>query len=314
MKIKYLISILPLFGLVSCGGQKDNKSAIEFDFTCTQDFTNSDTLSFMLVPGVDFFASKEQKIVVDWGDGKSKTLSSSDMPDGYICQPHKYEQNKTYHVKIDGSIGLFNLDSIDDEIVLSDGNINTDNFVINSMANVFILDETFYPSVLHLSVKTKDEKISKATNLTINHTFADTQYIFLTDTSLKTVTLPDTLVTLNDSFFEGLSTLETVNIAENGYLATIEDCVFDGCSSLKQFVVPPYTRNLGSCVFDGCSSLETVRFQSILPPVIKNNTFDLDNLPKKIVVPSGTKDSYKAVWGSEEIGAPQAVLDKIVEE
>lgn len=298
MKYKYAFCLISLLSLLSCNnGGASSKSSIEFDFIADHTFTSSNSLKFLLVPGVDFFLTQDtkQEIAINWGDGNKEKFAPTDLENEYLICSHNYDEDKTYNVSISGSIGCFSFaSSIDDSTTpLSDGDINIDNVVINSMASIFMIDSDSYSSTLVLSTKTSDGKISKATNVKIKHNFVSLERVLLTDTSLETIDLPNSLIVINDSSFKDLKNLTSINLPSDSCLTIIEDNAFSGCSSLENFVVPRYVATMGEDVFKECSALKKVRFESIIPPEMSDTTFDVNNAPEVISVPVGSKTYYE---------------------
>lgn len=82
--------------------------------------------------------------------------------------------------------------------------------------------------------------------------------VFQKSTTLKSIVLPDTLVSIGDSAFSGCSSLESVNIP-NGVTA-IGDWTFQNCSSLTSIVIPKGVTRLGMRAFYGCENLTVITF------------------------------------------------------
>ena len=73
---------------------------------------------------------------------------------------------------------------------------------------------------------------------------------------LKTVTLPNTLITVGHRAFFNCSLLENINIPRS--LVTIENGAFFNCRNLKEINLPDTLRSLGSRAFSGCMGLKTL--------------------------------------------------------
>lgn len=143
-------------------------------------------------------------------------------------------------------------------------------------------------------------------------------------TSLNTVILPSGLESLGSSAFSGCSSLSKVVMSDKLKeieSTTFKDCVelqdvtfgksigtigsssFFHCPKLTKLIIPVTVKNIEDYAFSytGLSDL-TVMWPS--PIVINNNVFDGINLSKStLIVPSGTKELYKATPGWQNFGA-----------
>lgn len=325
MKLKYLVlALLPLSGLVSCNKVKGD---IEFDFTAVRKYSGTNKLSFVLVPSSEILSPKgNYHIDVIWGDGKSDTFTKEDldMEEFVFACSHNYEQAKDYRVKIVGTISGISFaeaqfDSsqkvIEYTTMFSDDNINIDNFVVNSFSR--LASATDYSDIV-LGGVTSTGAISKMSNVTINYPISFFSGFTFDKTSLKTVTLPSSLMRITNSDFAGLETLETINLPNDSKITAIDDGAFLNCSSLKSFTVPSYVYELSGKseeevgVFTGCTSLKTIKFLSTTPTIITSTTFDPSYIPEKIIVPKGYKNAYITEWTDRKV--PEKVIAKIVEE
>ena len=73
---------------------------------------------------------------------------------------------------------------------------------------------------------------------------------------LKSVTIPDSVVSIGESAFSGCSGLESVTIP-NG-VTNIGASAFSGCSGLTSMTIPDSVTNIGYAAFGGCSGLTSV--------------------------------------------------------
>jgi hypothetical protein len=71
---------------------------------------------------------------------------------------------------------------------------------------------------------------------------------------LKTVRLPNTLISLGRRAFFNCFLLETINMPRS--LVSIEDGVFYNCRSLREIDIPDTLKRLGSGAFSGCLGME----------------------------------------------------------
>lgn len=75
---------------------------------------------------------------------------------------------------------------------------------------------------------------------------------------LENVYIPESVSLIDDSAFAGCTSLVTVEIDENIGIQTLPESMFEDCSSLENFVIPPNIEVLGDFLFKNCTSLETV--------------------------------------------------------
>ena len=77
-----------------------------------------------------------------------------------------------------------------------------------------------------------------------------------TNTSVKTVTLPSTLVTLGSQVFRNFAGIETITVPES--VTSIGESAFSHCSSLKEITLPSALSSIPSYCFYDCTSLEEI--------------------------------------------------------
>ena len=76
------------------------------------------------------------------------------------------------------------------------------------------------------------------------------------NTSIVTVSLPDSLITMGSGVFTGCTNLASLNIPEG--VTTIADSFCKGCTSLKTVKLSSKTESIQKSAFDGCTSLQTI--------------------------------------------------------
>lgn len=76
---------------------------------------------------------------------------------------------------------------------------------------------------------------------------------------------------------------------------SIENSVFQKCSSIKTLTLPSTIKHIGSYAFNSCPSLHTIEIKAITPP--KWNNGMLSKYPI-IYIPKGTKTAYQEAWGT----------------
>ena len=74
--------------------------------------------------------------------------------------------------------------------------------------------------------------------------------------SLTSITIPDSVTSIGDYVFNGCSSLTSVTIPDG--VTSIGDSAFEGCSSLTSITIPDSVTSIGGGAFDGCSSLTSI--------------------------------------------------------
>ena len=81
-------------------------------------------------------------------------------------------------------------------------------------------------------------------------------YTFSDCTSLKDITIPDSVTSIDGSAFSGCTSLSKVNLPKK--LTTIDGGIFRDCTSLKEIVIPDSVTSIGGSAFSGCTSLAEI--------------------------------------------------------
>ena len=90
-------------------------------------------------------------------------------------------------------------------------------------------------------------------------------YAFKGCTNIKTVSLPNTLITISGNAFSGCTALTQINISES--VSSVGASSFSGCTSLKTIDFPKSLKTIGASAFSGCKALENVSFNDGLTTV-----------------------------------------------
>lgn len=119
---------------------------------------------------------------------------------------------------------------------------------------------------------------------------------------ITSISIPESVETIGRGAFQYCSDLAFVAIG-NG-VKEIRYEAFDGCYSLTNVTIPDSVTMIGNNAFSNCSSLETVYCKPDVPPTSGYwpgerswNAFDNNASGRKIYVPSGSTDAYKAADG-----------------
>lgn len=81
-------------------------------------------------------------------------------------------------------------------------------------------------------------------------------FLFLNNTKITSVTLPETLKTIGSRVFEGCTALRSVSIPDS--VTRIESEAFRGCTSLETVKLPSSLEEINWGTFEGCTSLSKI--------------------------------------------------------
>ena len=117
------------------------------------------------------------------------------------------------------------------------------------------------------------------------------RYAFQNCTSLTSIKIPNSVTTIKNSVFNGCTSLTSVTIPNS--VTDIEGSAFYGCASLTSIIIPNSVKRIYSMVFNGCTSLKNIKVSSL------NEVYDdIDGIlvtkdKKEIITcPQGRKGSY----------------------
>ena len=79
-------------------------------------------------------------------------------------------------------------------------------------------------------------------------------------TSVKTVTLPDSIVTIGKNAFSGYESLESINIPSS--VTSIGDMAFAGCRNLNSVTIPNGMTSIGDRAFEWCRKFTDITIPS----------------------------------------------------
>lgn len=103
-------------------------------------------------------------------------------------------------------------------------------------------------------------------------------------TGIKSVVLPDTVMSLGTTVFASCTSLTSVELSEN--LTEISDSLFKDCKLLSSVSIPKKVMTIGIYAFSGCSALESI----VIPEgvtSIGNYAFQNCSNFKEVVIPKG---------------------------
>ena len=111
-------------------------------------------------------------------------------------------------------------------------------------------------------------------------------------TSLASITLPEGLTTIERDAFWRCTSLTSITLPEG--VTTIGAWAFAYCTSLASITLPEGVTTIGEDAFRECTSLASVYCKPTTPPAGRWGMFDSNASGRKIYVPAGSVDAYKA--------------------
>ncbi len=102
--------------------------------------------------------------------------------------------------------------------------------------------------------------------------------------SLRSVTIPESVTLIEHSAFNGCSSLESVTIPEG--VTTIGGSAFYRCSSLRSVTIPEGVTSIGERAFEDCSSLTSVTIPESVT-LIDSFAFDGCSSLESVTIPEG---------------------------
>ena len=110
-------------------------------------------------------------------------------------------------------------------------------------------------------------------------------------TGCKNTIIPDSVVEIDQSAFEGCTGLDSIIIPES--VMEIRSNAFENCSGLKMVSILGKLKIVKESTFAGCTSLETITLPAGIK-TIENNAFKGCTSLKKINVPAKKSDYYRS--------------------
>ncbi|WP_159017796.1 leucine-rich repeat domain-containing protein [Algibacter sp. L3A6] len=140
--------------------------------------------------------------------------------------------------------------------------------------------------------------------LEINHIMSGVESVgdgaFNGNSSVTSVTTPNTLSTMGTSVFRGMTNLETVDLSASTLLTEIPSQTFRDATSITSIILPENVTSIGASAFLNLNNLSTVKVLNPVPAAITASEFSGVNLANaSLYVPSEeAKAAYEVadVW------------------
>ena len=124
-------------------------------------------------------------------------------------------------------------------------------------------------------------------------------YAFSRCIALVSVTIPSGVTMIGDSAFYECISLTSISIPDG--VKTIGSYAFYNCGRLKSITIPESVTRVENFALFCCSKLESVYCKATTPPTISGYyVFDHHRAERKIYVPKGSVDAYRAAEGWSE--------------
>ena len=116
---------------------------------------------------------------------------------------------------------------------------------------------------------------------------------FQTCLALSSVTIPNGVIGISSYAFSNGYALSSITIPDS--VTNIGGSAFQNCSSLSSITIPDRVTIIGGSAFANCSYMSYIKFESTTPPTVpSSNAWTNVSTSTKILVPTGTLETYKA--------------------
>ncbi|QCP71878.1 hypothetical protein FDZ78_04490 [Duncaniella sp. B8] len=114
-------------------------------------------------------------------------------------------------------------------------------------------------------------------------------------TTLKSLSIGDSIKSIADSVFSGCNNLVSLNIGKS--VETIGISAFSGCSSLTSLVIPDAVRTIGESAFSSCTKLESLKIGESVETIEKSAFSDCSSLTS-LVIPDSVRTIGESAFSS----------------
>lgn len=199
--------------------------------------------------------------------------------------------------------GCTNLTSVNYAGDWSKLTIQSGNPAVEDAANAQLFDFEFIPNNTAVIVKKYN---GTAADVTIPSHYNGTPVTTIgnaafRDSSVTSVTIPDSVTFISDSAFAYCSNLTNISIPNS--VTSIGFSAFGGCTKLESITLPSSLRSISEALFSGCSQLTTIHIP-VSVTSIENDAFD--GCPSSMTV---TYPGSKTQWDDITKGRNSDVLE-----
>ena len=117
---------------------------------------------------------------------------------------------------------------------------------------------------------------------------------FSNNTTLVSITIPDSVTTIGNRAFFGCSNLTNVTLSNN--LVSIDEYAFYNCKSLRSITIPNSVTSIGGSAFGGCSGLESITLSNSLVSIGSSAFIGCERL-EGITLPGSLREIGSNVFG-----------------
>ena len=244
-------------------------------------------------PILQLYLNANSELDIDWGDGSTHSTFTSTSAD-YKSERHEYSTSGNYVIAITVVSGGFVLQSSSSaqgvSSILWNGNDSASspdsayNSAIKKIERgdgVTSIDRLAFQNCTSLLSITIPDRV---TNIGA--------FVFAKCYSLSSITIPDTIRNIDQYAFQNCYSLSSITIPDT--VTSIGSYAFYNCSSLSSITIPDGVTSIGTYAFRNCSYMSYIKFESITPPTVANsNAWQSVSTSTKILVPTGTLNTYK---------------------
>lgn len=177
---------------------------------------------------------------------------------------------------------------------------------VNIPSSVSYIGASAFFGCTNLTHTSYSGTVSEWLNIRFGGTFSSpvlySRCLYINDTVVKSVIIPDGVTKINYNTFCGMDSLCIVQLPSS--LLAIDHYAFYECSGLSKIEIPSSVNSIGRRAFYGCSNLDTIVCAPTTPPSCVSDSpyhlvesFDGVPLTAKVLVPCQSVDDYQASIG-----------------